>query len=398
MSIRTRLLLAVVCFGLVAYMTVTAIRPQAATFDGHTLPVHLVVASPDGKSLASVSRNGQNIRLWDVAIRKGRAMLQDHTDTVNSLAFSPDGTFLASASDDCTVRLWDVDTRKLRATLRGHTARVWYVAVSPDGKTLASVSEDKTVKLWDVLTGRTQGQFLGSELGATPAFSPDSKTLAFRGSDDTIKLGDVTTGKEQATLGRRGYLKCLAFSPDGKTLASADWFSYRGIKLWDVASGKERDLEDPDWLRKESTDFVEYIAFSLDGTTLASGVTHTIGLWDVTSGRNTAAFEREGVCSVSFTPGGKLVALGGRDSYTVKMWELTVLPNEGTERWSPGTHGRLRSRGNPWSGQYATPQVLRVKSCCTCWPMLGRTWHLSEGVTGGVNTKRKRFLPPPGTR
>src|ERR1700676_1143729 len=75
---------------------------------------------------------------------KLRDTLKGHTDIVSSVAFSPDGKTLASGSRDNTIKLWDVQQGKERATLSGHTNKVSSVAYSPDGKTMASGSWDKT--------------------------------------------------------------------------------------------------------------------------------------------------------------------------------------------------------------------------------------------------------------
>jgi WD40 repeat protein/predicted Ser/Thr protein kinase len=282
---------------------------ELADLPGHSEKISSVSFSPDGKTLASGSRDG-TIKLWDVLQcidpgEDGTISMWAPCGFYTTIAFSPDGKICMTGNDGRAVKVWDVATGEEVASLDDQIS----VAYSPDGTCFATgcrSGDNSITQLWDASTRKVRATLDHPDGAFLPMFSPDGKTLATRSRDGAVKLWDVTTAQVTASLECQSeeYQYRHTFSPDGKILSVIEGET---VRCRDIADGKTWDA-----LKEHAGGTIYALAFSPDGKFLATGGSDKkVQITDVATGRRLGAYSAEQpIYSLAFSPDGQYLAAG----------------------------------------------------------------------------------------
>ncbi len=211
--------------------------------------------SPDGTLLAV----GNDIGIWLYDVKTGKE-ISLFPGICESLAFSSDGRFLANGGfgkrRGNELQLWEITTRK-KVSLTSAPRSATALHFSEDGKTLVSVdSWGATISRLDIETGKKNVTHLEEQpdsLGhiiEVYAFTHDKVAGGKR--DGKIRLWDTATGKKLITLSGHAvenqeplpdtHVLALAFSPDGTRLASGS--TDTTVRLWDTINDEPITLRE----------------------------------------------------------------------------------------------------------------------------------------------------------
>ncbi|MGE5374875.1 MAG: helix-turn-helix domain-containing protein, partial [Bacteroidota bacterium] len=215
--------------------------------------------SPDGSRLAGYV--GNDIKIWDAVSGRELLTLTGHRNWVMGLAFSPDGRTLASTSKDGSVKVWSLAPGGELITVASPVAAPGTrVAFSPDGKQFLTNGGGGTGILWDTETGARRLRVSGHEAEVlNVAFSPDGNYFATGGLDRKFILWKAVDGTELwSAAGHENGVRDLTFSPDSKMVATGGLDGT--AKIWDVHTGKL--LREITGHRSQNHDLVLGVAFS----------------------------------------------------------------------------------------------------------------------------------------
>jgi WD40 repeat protein len=228
---------------------------------------------------------------------------------------------------DPTIKFWRLsDGTQLQPVINATTNGVMALAFSPDGSTIASGGDrsEQVIQLWNASSGANLLTLAGHSGGVTAlAFSPKGDLLASGGRnfDATVKVWAVTNGALLQSFAAQSTnpVLCVAFSPDGTTVASGS-SDMNVLRLGKIADGTTRTFG-------SDTNPVFFAAFSADGSTLAAPSRNTINFWNVAGGTvsQTATQETFRASCFAYAPGGNVFVYGREDATLAQGYMQSLL-------------------------------------------------------------------------
>ena len=296
---------------LVASVTGVTLEPLTE-FRANAKHAIAVAFAPDGRELFTGGFGGvatvRSTTDWSVA-----GELRGHEASVNAFAFTSDDARIVTVSTDKTVRIWDRATRRELARVGRHAKGVAALDALPDG-TLVTGGYDGAVRRWSLDGEELASVKIGARAVALAAH-PTTSSIAASAARPEVQVLDPE-GTVAHRLAADDITSSIRWSPDGSSLVAG---TCAGVHVW-ATQGWERVRTIP--LDRADAAVVP-VDLSPDGTLLAAGWAHHLGLWRADEDEPTAVVDGlpKGVYGIAFSPDGTTLAQCGADGI-VRVWRI----------------------------------------------------------------------------
>jgi len=258
--------------------------------------------------------------------------IQSRSYNISLIDISINGEYIATGSGEKIIKVWEINTGLYLQSLSGHISEINAITFSNTNKILATASVDRTVKVWDITTGKCLKTLQGrADFVYSTVFSKDNRTI-ISGSQHSINFWNVDSQCISTFFKTKDWLSSLIVSQNEKIIACANIGNQDNfIRVWHIDDlnsylnkNKNKSNQIPNKILKGHNDNIWSIAFSPDGTKIASGSSdRTVKIWNSHTGQclKTLSVHSRPVLSVTFSPDGNTVASCGGHSI-IKLWNV----------------------------------------------------------------------------